>query len=173
MTFNIAPLIQCLCLLLFPYVLACSSSNNSASVLYSPTNTKHVARDIDKRLGIDSKQLFDVEWSLESYSIDTDEKIELIPGTSYYLSISSSSPILSGTLDCNTYFADYSLNRNALSIFNLQPTNISCLAQRNEYHIDQKILVMTVLENIQYYHLSDDALTLRDVNNAVLNFKKN
>lgn len=112
----------------------------------------------------------DTIWRLDSYGYEADVKKSIIQETSYVVEFVSSTNIVSGNIDCNTFSSMYSITDNQIDIESVAPTEIACpLAGSGEYE-DQNAFVVSSLSSATTYSISDQELVITSVDSSQLVF---
>ena len=86
-----------------------------------------------------TSNLEDTRWTLESYG-EPGNLQAVLEGTEITATFESAKGQVRGSAGCNTYFADYEINDNKLSILQMAYTEIGCLEPEGILEQEQEYL---------------------------------
>ena len=112
----------------------------------------------------------DKEWVLESYG-EPENVQSVIEGTEITATFSSTGHEVRGSAGCNSYFGDYQINKDELSIPVLANTERACLEP--EGVMDQEQQYLQTLGLAESYEIKDGKLHITCSDGAVLVFRSN
>ena len=112
----------------------------------------------------------DKEWVLESYG-EPGNVQSVIEGTEITATFDSAEHEVIGSAGCNSYFGDYEVNNNQLSIPVLANTEIACLEP--EGVMDQEQQYLQALRLAESYDIEDGKLHITCSDGTVLVFRSN
>jgi len=88
---------------------------------------------------VETGMLEDTKWILESYG-EPGNLQAVLEGTEITATFESTKGQVHGSAGCNTYFADYEINDNKLSILQMAYTEIGCLEPEGILEQEQEYL---------------------------------
>lgn len=112
----------------------------------------------------------DKEWVLESYG-EPGNVQSVIEGTEITADFDSAKHEVSGSAGCNSYFGDYQVDKNELSIPVLASTEMACLEP--EGVMDQEQQYLQSLGLAESYEIEDGKLRITCSDGTVLVFRSN
>lgn len=101
--------------------------------------------------------LEDKMWVLKSYGESTDQQA-VLEGTRVTATFDSAQSRVEGSASCNSYFGDYEINGDKLSIPLIGNTEMYCIEP--EGAMDQETQYLTILGNSQSFEIADDQLRI-------------
>ena len=114
-----------------------------------------------------SAGLEDTIWTLTSYGAQNFER-SLLPDTEITAEFNSSEKAVKGSAGCNSYFGQYTLNGDELSIGQLGHTEMYCMEP--EGVMDQEQEYLAILENAETYVIEGNQLRINS-GTKVLNYR--
>ena len=119
--------------------------------------------------GTQSTTLEDTKWFLQNYGEQNNMKA-VINDTEITTIFSSSKGEVNGSAGCNTYFAEYNLSGNVLSVSGMAYTEMACISPEGVMEQEQEFL--SLLANGQSFEADDTTLTIFCSNGQQLYFTK-
>ncbi len=104
-----------------------------------------------------SSALDDTKWFLRSYA-EPGDLISVIDGTEITATFDSAEDRVSGSSGCNTYFGEYKVEDDKLSILEMAYTERACLSPEGVMEQEQEYLF--ILSNALSFQADDATLTI-------------
>ena len=114
-----------------------------------------------------STMLEDTKWFLQSYG-EQNNMQAVIKDTEITAVFSSNKGEVNGSAGCNTYFAEYDISGNALSVSGMAYTEMACISPEGIMEQEQEYL--SLLANARSFEVDDTTLTISCSNGQQLYF---
>ena len=112
-----------------------------------------------------SSGLEDTKWRLESYG-EQGNLQAVLAGTKVTATFDSTKGQAQGSAGCNTYFADYKVNNNKLSILQIANTEMYCLEPEGVMEQEQQYL--KALQAAESFQVQDAKLQITSGNQILI-----
>ena len=112
-----------------------------------------------------SGYLEDIVWILESYGEQGDLQA-VLEGTEITALFDSAEGQVKGSASCNSYFGDYQINKNELSIPMMAHTEMYC--SEPEGSMEQETQYLKALQSVDSYKIEDGKLQITSANQVLI-----